>query len=557
MIIKENKNRIVIYAVFLILTVLVAICKIFIGIDVDEEYTTWLTCLLGVEKPVLDVWDVYQSSAILSVPFVRLYTLMSAGSLDGLIVFLRCLSVFVQWAIAFFAYVVLKKIYGSDTAFFSAIVGANMLPRAVQNFEYGFLTTELIFLALILLLDVWKTEKTQFLKIFVAGVAYGLAVFSYPTMVITLPIVAYIVLKKVSDDIRVGILYSTEFWGSCLLLLVLVIAYLLSYMTITDLLINIRGITTSDDHSGLFLFLKNPKTIMKSLVRCIGLASVPVGIFLILKKRLNVISIPYIYMVEMSVILIGLNITGVRNSGPFGLLERYIVLVLFSVIFIINTKEYSEIKWLFCVVGVFIYAGAMAATNLGLNENAMYLELSIIGCVILACENIKRFNEKRNKAWGVVCLLFLCFEIVFSKGYFVRIDGTGPANVFEKRVRSDISVCKGIWNYALKEENNKDRKDCIANYTAGNITYAYIGKNPLCNYFFCGMLIAPQYAATLSTGQQWVDYYEREGIELPDQIYIDKEKHSSMDDFFNTKFGSYIKDKYNFKQEQYFYIGNK
>ncbi|MCR5746643.1 MAG: hypothetical protein K6G03_02950 [Lachnospiraceae bacterium] len=260
-------------------------------------------------------------------------------------------------------------------------------------------------------------------------------------------------------------------------------------------------------------------------------------------------------MIVMTLMIVGLNITGIRPSGTYGLLERYMMAAVMSFLFIKRDKD-REIFWLFTMGGVGIYLGALAGTNLGLKENAMYLEPAIVALVIYACEDIKKsdFPEKSShmllRQVGICCLLF---EIIFTKAYFVCAESTKPANVFEKRVKSEVSVLENIWNYEELDKAKVKQTEYISENTDKNKSYAFIGKNPVCFLYFKGKLVQPQYNTTLSPEKQWVEYYKRKNAGLPDEIFVCKDKFDSIESFWITPLGEYIHDDYSVSDEEMFF----
>jgi len=533
-----------IYLILIICTVVAAVCKIFIGLDIDESYTVFLSYKLSKgAKPLKQVWDIYQTNSLIVMPLIALRNSLTPSA-DGLIIFVRIISVVFQGLISFLCYLIMRCHFQKSTAIFSALVMANMLPRATQSLEYGFVTVELILLCCLILFDIAKgNRKYVYVKIICAAIAYGLAVLDYPTMIIIFPILIYSIMKDKSDESR-NIKSVMIFTGTCFLLLVALATMLLSYMNFDEIVFSIRGILMTGDHSSFFSFIRSPQKVWISLIRCVALAGITICIYLFFRKRISADTIPYLYMPVMATIVMVPNILGIRLSGPFGLLERYILFVAFSIFFFSKKNIDKDIVRLFILTGLGCYVAALMGSNLGLNENAMYLEPAIIGCVVCACEALKTEQSTNIKNMKYLFLSIFVFEIIFSKGYFVRVDGTAPANILEKRVEMSGGVMRGINIYAEDKEKKEKKIDYIVNSTQVGNTYTYIGRDSLMNFYFQGETIAPQYVPTFTLGEQWVIYFDREDVEIPGYIYVDRENYQTVEDFYKTEFGQFVENKY-------------
>ena len=531
------------FIILLSLTFFSMICKIFVGLDIDESYTVYLAYkLTGGDAPLKQVWDLYQTGAIVVAPFYLIRRLTDT-SLDGLIIYIRICSAMLQLALAILYYVVLKKYYKTTTAFVSAMVIANMLPRATQSLEYGFVTIKLLLLVALLLFDIFKGNRRHLcIKLLFAGLAYGMAVFDYPTMIVTLPIILYYILRNLFPEQK-GIGNLVTFMIPCIFLLVTVVTALLLYMPVDEIVHSITGMLMTGDHTSLFYFLNYPLRIIRSLARCGGLIGITLILFLPFRRKSNFLMLPYIFFGVMAVAVIIPNISHIRESGPFGLLERYVVLVIFSFIFMIKGRT-DNISGLFTFLGIGCYTGALMGSNLGLNENAMYLEPAVVGCMVYACEGIDSKDNLMNVVLKRLLVFAMILEVIFSRFYFVRVDGTVPANLFESRARVLSGPAEGIFIYRDELERKERKADYIEKNTDKESTYTYIGYDSLMNFYFKGKTVAPQFAPTLSIGKQWIEYFDSSTAELPDYIFIDRAMYGTEEAFYHTEFGDHITGKY-------------
>jgi hypothetical protein len=102
---------------------------------------------------VAQMWELHMTSAWSA--YLGLFLLRSiTGGLGGGIIFLRILSIIIQFAVSIAAYVILKRWNGRIPAALAALTLANFLPRATQTLEYGLLQMLFVVTAMVLLYDV-------------------------------------------------------------------------------------------------------------------------------------------------------------------------------------------------------------------------------------------------------------------------------------------------------------------------------------------------------------------------------------------------------------------
>ena len=543
---NKEKYKVLLAAVLIILSLLAMGLKICVGLDNDEVFIIYLASRVAEGKTLfLDSWDVYVTNAVIPAFFIRIY-LDLTHSLDGLMVYLRIISSIVQCLVAYLSYRIFSKHYSRESAFFAAIVIANLLPRATQNLEYGFNAMIFIILTSLLLFDSFQSDGNKEIMVGMAGLSYGLAVFVYPTMLISLPYLLYLLFFRINPSVKIRLKYNLIFWGCCFLLFLLFMYYILTHMTINDFIINVSGLLKGDDHSKFFSAFSNRDSLFKLFFRSTALILCSFLLYLPLRKinHFPPITIVYIYIVLTCLLIIMLNITGLRPSGPFGLLERYIIYAVMAVILAFSFKKDPPLFYCFTIMGFFIYFGALAGSNLGFAENAMYLEPTIISFIISIGEHKLSISKPGISKLASLFIFMMLIELIFSKAYFVRVNGTTPSNVTEYRIVSEEGITKNIFLYPGQICEWKKYREYLQKNTQFGITYINVGSDTLLNYYYNGEMAAPQYAGTLYAGRQWIDYYSLGKRELPDYIYVDIRYYPDITMFLSTPFGQYIKDRY-------------
>ena len=542
---------------FAVITLACGFVRVYYSWDHDQSYLILMAERIAHGKVLFrDLWDLHQTGALPAAPLYALYEQV-LGTTEGIGVYLRFCALLVQYACAYAVWVVLKKHYPPFHAFLLAVFTAVFLPRGSTLIEYSTTSTWSLLLCALILLDLWKTKDVSHArgKAALAGFCYALSVFAYPTMILSVPYFFWLLWCRMPFERKTRHAMTYRFFGVCLFCVALLAGYLCMHVPLPEIPELFRAILQSGDHSGMFLFLKQPGSILKSLMRTAGLLGAAAIIALPFRRRASFGTVWFsVYSVLITVMIIGLNLTGIRPSGPVGLLERYIGLVLLGIVLRIDRRD-PELFFTFYLPGIAMYIGALAGSNLGLNENAMYLELSIFA-VILGFLNI--IGEKEYSfSWQSASLLVLLFGMVFSSTYFVRIDGTQPANIRDCTAVIESGPLEGIRVVPEKYAQIIQIEDCLGRYSDPDGSSLLISKEPIGYYFVNGDYDAASYAGTAVYNDQWTAFYSQFNHPLPDTLFIGKDIFKSPSEFYQTPFGAWIRPQYeelSDREEPYFIL---
>lgn len=527
------------------------------------------------------MWDLHMTSAWPAWLGTELFYRVT-GSVDGLVVFLRILSVILQFAVAYIVYRILKKYFAQESAFLAAIVTAAFLPRATQNLEYGLLEMLFVILTSVLIYDVIRQANdggiVNWWKIVISAILFSVAVLAYPTIILAFPVylvAACLLLNRKNAKWQVPIVFA----GVCAICAGIFLVYILSYLSVPELLANIQGILSDGTHAEDGRMYSYGTQIISLLKRSVLFIAVSAAGYLCTKKWFpEKINILFYLAVVPTVVLIISNVTGIRPSGPIGLQVRYLLAVVSGgIVYFVQKKKDRLLFWLFMVPGIAVYLGVMLGSNMGIEENASFLYLDLIAVVLLFSEYIidekkgrltgiypdgGKYNVKWNQGLQKICLITFAAGVLFTRGYFVRITGTGPANITEHRVQMTDGVLAGIYVYPEEAENYEEKEREIRSYSDSHDTILYLGGEALCNTFTEGQFTSATCISTPVFNEEWVAYYENEKHPQPTVVFVDKENVKNLEDFLQTTFGRFLVEKYginpqNVVEEEKFYILNE
>lgn len=562
---KERKTVCWWHIALLIMTLLAAAVKIFIGFDRDEAYIVVMGVRLLEGDRLFDaMWELHMTSAWPA--FLGLYLFQAVtGSLEGAVIFLRIVSTVIQFATAWLAYRILRRYESRNTAVLAGVFVANFLPRATQNLEYGLLEMLFVLTAMLLIYDEWmkmgQGEKVCLWKIVGAGISYSLGVLAYPTILISFPVILiamFLLQKKETRRLCLPLLFCAV----CAVCAVIFLGYLLSYLTVPELLSNLQGILADGTHTDT---VKTATYFVQLLELCKRTALITLGALLCTlcfykwEKRRELFW--YCLLLSGAVIFIGFNVTGIRPSGAIGLQVRYLIAAILAAVFAIKMRE-KMITGLFLIPGIFLYAGAMIGSNMGFEENASFLYLTVLAAILLmgryaynasdACNASDARNACVSEIFrriGTFCIAaFLC-SIIFGKGYLVRITGTAPANIAQERTRMQGGILKGVYVYPEEADRYAEKEREIKAYSDAEDVVLYLGADAICNTYAEGAFTSATCISTPAYNEEWVLYYENESHPEPTVVFLDRDLMESFADFQGTEFGRYFAERYGITEE--------
>lgn len=547
---SKQKNEILITVAIVIATVISMCLRLFFGWDQDESYVVLLATKIARGCPLFkELWDLHQTSAIFTALFAKPYLDLFKDT-DGIGIYLREISLILQLLVAIFAYVIIKKHYSKLSALISFVVVANMLPRATQQFEYGTITVWATLICSFILLDLYHDQDRAILKIVLAGVFYSISVLAYPTMLLSLPAYILFMAFVLKSDKHDKAKYIAVFLVICALLAVCFIGFVLKDMSISEFFRSLKAISNSGDHGSLFSSITNPDFWAKPLLRVIITIGAAIVVSLTVNRIFAVSLNPFFtYILLTTVVVMFLNITGIRPSGPYGFLERFIGTVI--LFWLIRQRADRAVTVLLVVVGVLMYTGSLMGSNLGLNENAMFLEVALVGCVIAGSEYLQNRKKNLEYRFELIAIMVFAFGVAFASGYFVRVNYTSPANFLQCNSIFADGPVKGIRVTQNQMDDMARRIEAIKFESEQGKIYAVLSNEPLYNFYINGATSAPRYVTTAMYNSQWITYYEEFDHALPDVIFVDTYWNPEIEMFYRFEFGNWVKERYHLEKTEY------
>ena len=212
-----------------------------------------------------------------------------------------------------------------------------------------------------------------------------------------------------------------------------------------------------------------------------------------------------------------MNVTGLRYSGPLGMNLRWLLFALASFTLYFKYRADHEMFWLFGIVGIVMFFAVTLVTNLGLAATSSFLMITVLGAILL-------FGEEKNITPVIqnIILFVFIFSLIMTKGFTVRINGCGPANILEKREVIDFGVLKDIYEYPSNVKRDIEINQEFNERTTNDDLVLIMTNEPIYNLFgdfkFTGLTIVPDHVYS----ERWVSYYRDYDYGFPTKVFIDK-----------------------------------
>ena len=563
---RENKQtvRYIIgagIAVLVLLSVFASVTKIFTGFDIDEAYALALPYrVLQGDRLFADMWEVHQTSFFVPYIFLEIFYGLT-GSMDGLVVYTRCVTTVLHLGISCLVYRELKKNIKDEygiTALLLAFIYYNFLPKWMINLDFSMLQLWFFTLFLIFFIKGMKGEKSVWMLV-VAGIMLALDVLAYPGMVfVYVAAMILLFLNKESRWIKMGGLTA-----GCAVSAMVFFIWIFTYMTPGELIEAVPKVFMDGSHQydmmtklGLYASQWLEVLIQSAIVLIPTVAATAVISWVYRKwkweEKGGALSIGLLFCLLFE-IMISLLITFAAllvTWGPFRLQVRYIIQFVMAFVLYCQWKKSAE-KDVVCVgTGIILwcslaaFVGVLIASNVGPVTSSSYL---VAGNMVF-CFLMMQLAKNKGKAMqifayaGTIC--FLC-SLLMCKGFYMRNteyvpgDISGPLAKVEEGPLAGIYVRKDDWvrytsDYETIQENTTEQDQVL-----------FMGTEGLGNLYAHGKIVIPTTISTPAFNEQWVNYFEEDPQRIPTVIFIAKNTIDDRDKFFvKNVFGIWIAERY-------------
>lgn len=535
---RDKKKK---YIVFLLIagSFLAALKCIFVSLQMDEEYAVSLSYrLLRGDRLFAQIWDPHQTSAFL-MEFLMWVYIKLFYTTTSVVVWVRLAGVLIQLGISCYLYRVLCHILEPEYSFYLAMIYFNLLPKTYVMPEFSNMMTwglTLLLLSLFRLAklqgripgrekdDSWAEGISWNRKMAFAAVESGVwlsfTVLSYPSCLLLFPFLLWYLSKYDTFKKKTISLFA----GTCMLLGSIYMAYLFSYMSLSELLANIRSMIASNGYHSTGLLGKcqiyggNLLPLMLFGAGYLLAAFVVYKVYRGIKGKLAFFYILLMTSFALMFLHWILMLWKYERSYPYT-----VYFFLFAIAFYCVGRlpeRVKEVAKLWLGANVVMYIAILLLTNLTLFTSIKYL---LTGVVMSAAVLLIYTKEKEPEVFQKFAGWFLivwCFVAVFIKGWAYTDNDGLMKNITCVGNIISVGPGKGIVTEYMQGYMAECSSEEFQAYIEPGESLLALDTNTICymyqdvNIGSCTTICTPTFDETL------LDYWERNPDKYPDVIAV-------------------------------------
>jgi hypothetical protein len=472
---KITLENMIMVGIFIIVSIaLFWKCKYGYGHGDEAFYPTIAKRFLDGDRILYDEWNTVQLSAVVIMPFLRLYTLFN-GSYDGVYLYFRYAYTVIKILISILIYIRLKR-YGKQSAYISAIAflvyaGWGMMVVAYKTISLGGATV-----AFVLMLNEKDCIKTRVYWV-LAGIALAVGVLGNPfnVFIYVAYVIAVIVLsalyknalkkgKKVNETIK--LCYSYKALGFVTIgaaaSAIAFFAYVFSKTTLSQLIQTIPQMVLRASASAyqvrnlydmtfgyVLMWVKANGNVM-----AVSVPAVLVGVVIAyLCDRKKQQRFPQYIIVFSAVAIVLLAIYKFTIEYKMNGIVYLLNVIAFLLFVMVRNDEIKELFAGIAVPGVVVTWAEYLASNQGFRATSSASCVSAVGSVMIIVLVVQGYllNEEARakygkwaKAAGSALMLFLTLNIFLLMYYRFTFVQAEPEGISSLTAKIETGVSKGL-----------------------------------------------------------------------------------------------------------------
>ncbi|MCM1065367.1 MAG: glycosyltransferase family 39 protein [Eubacterium sp.] len=414
---------------------LAALKLIFVDYTLDEEYQIVMAYRrLNGDMLFKEMWEPHQTSAFLCVGLMWIYRAVT-GTFTGVVLFLRSVTMVIQFVLAWWVYRTLARLTEKEYAFLLAALYFNIVPKNIQIPEFG--NMQLWFLTVCILsvmqyfYDLEEKQVNRWYLLVAAGISLSCEVLTYPTCIILFPFfLLWIFLGS-----------GKRRWKNCAILTAACavcggiwlmhvfrnvslqefgenISRLISYDTTHE----VSGITEEKTHT-----YADNLALWGIWLAVTGVVSGLIG-FLVrrsLKRKGKAVEgraacLTWLVIAVMTAECVQIYYWAVQGIG-YEYLQMHLLLLWLSAAVVWPWADGRRKTLFWGVMGTLAaYAGVMYISDLTFYYTLPHGALGIVFAAAVIVFALEKVMGASGKPWAYLLLVSLCLCCIFGKGYTLR-----------------------------------------------------------------------------------------------------------------------------------------
>lgn len=538
----QNKTHCITLILFAALAAILVV-RVFFGFDwSDEGYYSAITYRLLLNDPMfVTSWDIHQFSAPLTLPLMKFYTMLT-GNMDGWILFDRLVYAVIKLLSVYVLTAALKNRINELIAFSSSSL--LVLSDSIYSLSYNSMMVIDITFCIAILVSLNDNNEKYCLKHMLAGVMFALAVQSYPSALVTIPVV---ITWLIHDSKRNG----RKIW-KCMGLFaaggIVVAAAFLTFLvynsSIYGMLQNIQHLFEDPEHENeVFSLVGYLRDISDykwgKWFAVLFAAGAITHIARDEEKRKKVQSaVMIVSLLILSALCLPL-VMPIRNEVPNFMV--YLCLSMFFPLLVIMEPRMHFSVWIY-FIGVLLSIGVDYASNNTVSMTTYPYIFSAMAGIIYWAYLWEEALPAGNRISNVVSFcLIICVAVLMARhmSYIYREELYREKNLAALDVRLERGPAKGI---LTTEEQAKKYEDVIAaveEYVPQEGNVLFIKLFPYGYLMTKASPATPRLWRTNLDYKGFNEYYHVNPDKAPDAIFILNENYGLTND--DVVYGDYFK----------------
>lgn len=489
----KNKKRTFWLSVLILALAAYTIKNIFVGADIDEGYGIMVAYRLAKgDRVLLEMWEPHQTSAIFTAIFIRLFMWITGGSIDFLNLYLRIVFFIIHGFIAYSLSQTLKKTVPEIGQNAAALMGIFFYVTSMKSIyipEYSNLHMWFFTLLIVCLMQYYykQNSKKRLVYLALAGICLTGDVLSYPSMAILFFFCIGFVWWTNSNLNRNRKSFWQEcftFTAPCMISALIFLGYLLSYMSLAQILEMTKHILGEGSHQvpvsqKLFELLSS----YGQMAGIVLIAAIPAFIITVLwsKKNPNHKTVVFLMSLYFSLIVCQFAFYFVGKSTAIHPQVLFMVLPLSGLFFYYQTKKIPKTGFFIIIFSFISYFAVLLFSNWPPIYLNTYLLMGVIGGLLCWSAYLEKYAlNLKKKLLEILCLaLVLCNA--FGYTYLIIGGDNSHCPIYNVRGYNHRGLRAGIFTSYMTAYRYNQNEAIWAEAVPDGSTVLYIGPSQ----FYC------------------------------------------------------------------------
>lgn len=510
-------------------SVLACVKTIFFGLNIDEEYAVTMAYrMLGGDSMFVRMWEPHQTSGFVCALFIRIFLLLSGGTTDGLIVYLRIVGILLHACVCLYVYRGLRKICSVRSACLLSLLCFAILPKGTVLPEFSNLLLWVMLSMFSGLLQMQAAPAVKGGQLVVLGLQTCVGVLAYPSFLLCFPVycvgIYYLVRagehRQPQTALQPGRAISAVavYVGTCFLAGAAYVSYFVFRLGFGGFVKGVRQMATDGEHSASLgsKMAQNGWSLLTCMAWYLVLYVLLTLLFKVRQKEKS--RAKFVLLVLIPVLVQGMAWLGASpyfNEPLLLFYHIFITLLLYGVTERAKGEDNLQAKaevWAYVVPPVVAVFAASLLTNTGIYVISFFLLPAIV--VGLA------HREKQYPGETRVVILCILSLFLFAKGWLLCETEGYKADMLYVKQKALSGPAKNIYcrytdgyEYNIVQElmdsyvTEEDNVLCVSGHTI----WYLLSKGNIATY------------STISTptfDERLLSYYEEYPDKYPDVVIM-------------------------------------